>query len=82
MVRFPILAIIFGRADRHTLLPEAALAFIRHAVGKYYRDATRIAADHARIHWKKTLRDAMLSFRDAVLRYGHAIRHGSPVRTS
>jgi hypothetical protein len=69
-----IMSVIFGTVGPDELMTEAGLAFIRHALSKYYRDVTLIHTKKLRIHWTRTFRDALLSYRDAVLRYAHAMR--------
>ena len=69
----PILTIIFGMIGPRRLLTEAPLAFIRHALSKYYRDACLIASKGIKAHWTLTFRDALVSFRDAALRYAHGM---------
>jgi hypothetical protein len=53
---------------------EASRAFLRHVVGTYYRDATRVHEEGATFIWQRTFLHALRRFRDAVLRRGHAMR--------
>ena len=68
------MAVVFGTVGPDELMSESGLAFMRHALSKYYRDATLIHTKKFRIHWTRTLRDALLSYRDAVMRYAYAMR--------
>ena len=61
-------------SDLDELMSESGLAFMRHALSKYYRDVTLIHTKKLRIHWTRTFRDALLSYRDAVMRYAYAMR--------
>ena len=69
-----IMAVIFGTCGPHQLLPESTRAFLRHAVGLYYRDATRIHRKGAHIRWEYTFRDAITNFKKALMRYAYAMR--------
>jgi hypothetical protein len=51
-----VMAIIFGTVGPDELMTEAGLAFIRHTLGKYYRDVTLIHTKKLRIHWTRTFR--------------------------
>jgi hypothetical protein len=66
-------AIILGLASGTTLLGETPRAFLRHAFGAFYADATKTHKEGTIFHWQFTFRRALLNFRDAVLRYGKRI---------
>ena len=68
------MAVIFGVVGLNKLMSEAGLAFMRHALSKYYRDGTRIATKGVNINWQHTYRDTLAAYRDAVLRYAHGMR--------
>ena len=55
-------------------MPESTRAFLRHAVGLYYRDATRIHRNGSRIRWEYTFRDAIVNFQKALMRYAYSMR--------
>ena len=57
-----------------TLMGEAPRAFLRHTVGAYYRDVTRVHENKVAFVWERTFHHALRAFRDAVLRRGYAIR--------
>ena len=59
---------------QHKLMSEASRALLRHAVGTYYRDATRVHENGAAFIWQRTYHDTLRRFRDAVLRRGYAMR--------
>ena len=63
-------AIIFGLATQTTLLPEDSRAFLRHAFNQFYHDFANVDMKGTAFHWPCTFRDALLSYRDAVYRYG------------
>ena len=68
-------AIIFGIGSvPNELMGEASRAFLRHVVGIYYRDMTRVHEEHATFIWERAFLDALRRFRDAVLRRGHTMR--------
>ena len=67
-------AIIFGMATRDSLLPEAACAFLRHAYNQFYHDFANVDIKDAAFHWPLTFRDALHSFRNAVLLYAMKIK--------
>ena len=69
-----IMAVIFGTCGPHQLLPESTRAFLRHAVGLYYRDATRIHRNGSRTCWEYTFRDAIANFQKALMRYAYSMR--------
>ena len=56
------------------LMSEPSRAFLRHVVGTYYCDATRVHEDGATFIWERTYHDSLRRFRDAVLRRGYAMR--------
>ena len=56
------------------LMGEASRAFLRHVVGTYYRDATRVHEEGTTFIWQRTFLHALRRFRDAVLRRGHSMR--------
>ena len=66
--------IIFGMHGPQTLMGEASRAFLRHTVGAYYRDVTRVHENKVAFVWERTFHHALRAFRDAVLRRGYAIR--------
>ena len=55
-------------------MDEASRAFLRHTISAYYRDVTRVHENKVAFVWERTFHHALRSFRDAVLRRGHAIR--------
>ena len=55
-------------------MPESTRAFLRHVVGLYYRDATRIHRKGSRIRWEYTFRDAIVNFQKALMRYAYSMR--------
>ena len=59
---------------RDSLMPEAARAFLRHAYGKFYSDFSNVDLKQTKFHWKYTFRNALLSFKDAVLRRGRQMQ--------
>ena len=61
-------------AQRGQLMNEPSRAFLRHVVGTYYRDATRVHENGATFIWERTYHDSLRRFRDAVLRRGYAMR--------
>ena len=67
-------AVIFGMQSNRKLLPEAARAFLRHALNVYYRDVTARATRGSTMHWTATIRDALLSLKKAVLRFAEGFR--------
>ena len=69
-----ITAVIFGMRSSRTLMSETARALLRHAVGKYYRDVTKIGLNKARPHWTATFRDALIGLAEAAMRYAHKLR--------
>ena len=70
----PTHAIIFGMRNSQMLMGEASRAFLRHTVGTYYRDVTRVHENKVAFVWERTFHHALRAFRDAVLRRGYAIR--------
>ena len=66
--------VIFNLGRDNQLLPEAARAFIRHAFGVFYRDFTLVETGHHKFVPVYTYRDAVISFRTAVLDYGQTIQ--------
>ena len=67
-------AVIFGMHSPQRLMGEASRAFLRHTVGAYYRDVTRVHENKVAFVWERTFHHALRAFRDAVLRRGYAIR--------
>jgi hypothetical protein len=68
-------AIVFGMgAQRGQLMSEPSRAFLRHVVGTYYRDATRVHENGTAFIWQRTYHDSLCRFRDAILRRGYAMR--------
>ena len=62
-------AIIFGVWSSGKLGPPDARAFLRHAYGQFYHDFSNVDLKHTHFTWQLTFYNAILSFRDAVLRY-------------
>jgi PAS domain-containing protein len=62
------------RVASKKLMNIPARAFLRHVIGVYYRDATRVHENGATFLWERTFHHALKQFRDAVLRRGHAMR--------
>ena len=67
-------AVIFWMHSPQRLIGEASRAFLRHTVGAYYRDVTRVHENKVAFVWERTFHHALRAFRDAVLRRGYAIR--------
>ena len=67
-------AIIFGQETRTTLLPEIALAFLRHASGRFYDDFSKVALQDRKFIWEDTFYHALLNFRSAAIRYARQIK--------
>ena len=68
-------AIIFGRWSRNEVGQEAALAFIRHAYGKFYDSFSNVdLMEGHEFVWQKVYLDALNSFKSAVVRYAARIR--------
>jgi hypothetical protein len=69
-------AITFGQWTQTKLGPEDARAFLRHAYGQFYHvhDFSNVDLKDHTFVWQYTYRNALLSFRDAALRYAHRIK--------
>ena len=67
-------AIIFGIWSHNTLGPEIARAFLRHAYNVFYHDFSNVDVKNGRFIWQVTFREAIYSFRNAVLRYAVRLR--------
>ena len=68
-------AIILGRWSRNEVGQEAALAFIRHAYGKFYDSFSNVdLMEGHEFVWQKVYLDALNSFKSAVVRYAARIR--------
>ena len=67
-------AIIFGEWKVNTLGPEVARAFLRHAYNIFYHDFANVDIKKTRFIWQVTYREALLSFRNALLRYAVKLR--------
>ena len=74
-------AIIFGQWTQTELGPEDARAFLRHAYGQFYHDFSNVDLKDHTFVWQYTYRNALLSFRDAALRYAHRIKVLHATRT-
>jgi len=70
----PDKAIAFGQWTQTELGPEDARAFLRHAYGQFYHDFSNVDLKDHKFVWQYTYRDALLTFRDAALRYAHRIK--------
>ena len=66
-------AIVFNHDDKK-LLGEAARAFLRHALGKWYASMTAVHREGATFIWQATYLTALEGFRNAVLRWCYSIR--------
>ena len=67
-------ACILGQWSAKELGPIEALAFLRHAFNQLYHDFSNVDLKNYTLDWLNTYRDALLSFRDAVLRRGRHTR--------
>ena len=54
--------------------PEIARAFLRHAYNVFYHDFSNVDVNNGRFVWQVTYREAVYSFRSAVLRYAVRLR--------
>ena len=77
----PDKAIAFGQWTQTELGPEDARAFLRHAYGQFYHDFSNVDLKDHTFDWRYTYRDALLTFRDAALRYAHRIKVLHATRT-
>ena len=50
----PTHAVIFGMHASNKLMSEASRALLRHMIGTYYRDATRVHENGATFIWERT----------------------------
>ena len=50
-------------------MPESARAFLRHAFNQFYHDFANVDVKGGQFFWEVTYREALLSFRNATLRY-------------
>lgn len=67
-------AVILGMRTPTVLLPEVARAFLRHAFQHFYHDFANVDVKEGTFTWQYVYRNALLSFRDALLRYGRKVR--------
>jgi hypothetical protein len=67
-------AIIFGIWSHGKLGPEIARAFLRHAYNVFYHDFSNVDVKNGHFVWQVTFREAIYSFRSAVLRYAVGLR--------
>ena len=67
-------AIILGLQSPTELLPEDARAFLRHAFNHFYHDFANVDLKGHIFNWQYVYRNALLSFRDALLRRGRQMR--------
>ena len=65
-------AILFNTVGKK-LLPEQARAFLRHALGQYYAEATWVQEHGTTFRWQRVYARALSRFRDAVIRWAKKI---------
>ena len=70
----PLHACIFGMWNAKRLGPQSSRAFLRHAYNVFYHDFANVDIKASRFVWQVTFREAVLSFRSAVLRYAVGLR--------
>jgi hypothetical protein len=66
-------AILFNTVGKK-LLPEQARAFLRHALGQYYAEATWVQEHGTTFRWQRVYARALSRFRDAVIRWAKKIQ--------
>ena len=63
------------------LLPQQARAFLRHALGQYYAEATHVKEDNVLFRWQRVYARTLARFRDAVVRWAKKIQLHFATRT-
>jgi hypothetical protein len=66
-------AVLFNTVSKQ-LLPEQARAFLRHTLGQYYAEATRVQEHGTTFRWQHVHARALSRFRDAVIRWAKKIQ--------
>ena len=72
-IRRHLEAVLFNVVDTKPL-PQQARAFLRHALGQYYAEATHVKEDNVLFRWQRVYARTLARFRDAVVRWAKKIQ--------